>query len=248
MGVPDSGNRNYKFQGFGNQLWYSAMRLDGYGELKTGVTYVPRWKGPGDTNWMPSGAAPVNISTWKLYVYNPSLWGNKNFYNIYLRYFGDPAAGFSFKPITGPAGSVFRFYNTKIGSHFYTASAVEANDVQSRYYATYTYESVAYVADPAKNTTPLHRFYNKKTGAHFYTANPDEAKYVKDHFAATYTYEKVAYNVSATSAGGAIPVYRFYRAQNGSHFYTANPAEMNDVRTKLSAVYSYEGPVFYVMQ
>ena len=90
MGVPDSGNRNYAFQGFGNQLWYSAMRLDGYGELKPGVTYVPKWKGPGDTTWMPSGAAPVNISTWKLYIYNPSIYGNTNFYNSYLRYFGDP--------------------------------------------------------------------------------------------------------------------------------------------------------------
>ncbi len=33
---------------------------------------------------------PANIATYKLYVYNPSIDGNTNFYNIYRARFGDP--------------------------------------------------------------------------------------------------------------------------------------------------------------
>ena len=247
MGVPDSGNRNYQFQGFGNQLWYSAMRLDGYGELKPGVTYVPKWKGPGDTNWMPSGAAPENISTWKLYVYNPSLSGNDNFYKIYLRYFGDPTTGFSFTPITGPAGSVYRFYNAKLGSHFYTASVDEANSVQNRLFATLRYEGVAYIADQTKNSVPLYRFYNKKNGAHFYTASEVERDNVKAKLGATYSYDGPAYNVSLTPAEGAVTVYRFFNKKSGAHFYTASLEERDSVIAKLGVIYAYEGGAFYLM-
>jgi len=247
MGVPDSGNRNYAFQGFGNQLWYSAMRLDGYGELKPGVTYVPKWKGPGDTTWMPSGAAPVNISTWKLYIYNPSVSGNTNFYNIYLKYFGDPTTGFSFTPITGPAGSVYRFYNAKLGSHFYTADVIEANSVQNRLYMTLRYEGPAYIADQTKNSTPLYRFLNKKNGAHFYTKDVAERDDVRARLASAYNYEGEAYKVSDTDAPGATTVYRFYNKTNGTHFYTADVAERDNVRTNLTARYTYEGPAFYVM-
>jgi hypothetical protein len=246
MGVPDSGNRNYAFQGFGNQLWYSAMRLDGYGELKPGVTYVPKWKGPGDTTWMPSGAAPVNISTWKLYVYNPSISGNTNFYNIYTRYFGDPTTGFTFTPITGPAGSVFRFYNAKLGSHFYTASVEEANNVQDRLWATLMYEGPAYISDQTRNTLPLYRFYNKKNGSHFYTTSIDERDYVYSKLSSTYQYDGPAYNVSSVGTAGAAPVYRFYNRKNGTHFYTASPAERDNVIAKLLYVYTYEGESFSV--
>ncbi|MEI7814867.1 MAG: hypothetical protein WCJ13_08755 [Coriobacteriia bacterium] len=247
MGVPDSGNRNYTFQGFGNQLWYSAMRLDGYGELKPGVTYVPKWKGPGDTTWMPSGAAPDNIATWKLYVYNPSLTGNSNFYKIYLGYFGDPTTGFSFTPITGPACTVYRFYNAKLGSHYYTANVDEANSVQNRLYATLRYEGPAYIADQTKNTTPLYRFYNKKNGSHFYTVSVTERDNVYSKLSATYQYDGPAFNVSAAPAEGAATVYRFFNKKNGTHFYTASETERDSVVAKLGATYTYEGGAFYLM-
>ena len=101
MGCPDSGVRYEKYRGFGNQLWYAAHNLSGYGEdglvvgkfLKSGQYYKPVY--------------PVNLATYKLYAYNPSIgitqpWpdqnttrslsGNAAFWVIHWRFFGDPFA------------------------------------------------------------------------------------------------------------------------------------------------------------
>jgi len=254
MGVPESSPRHYQFQGFGNQVWYGARSLDRYGELRLDFdnkywVYYPTGKAwtPGYTAQMPSGAVPVNISTWKLYVYNPSLTGNSNFYKIYLRYFGDPATGFSFTPITGPAGSVYRFYNAGLGTHFYTSSVDEANSVQNRLFRTLRYEGPAYISDQTKNSVPLYRFFNKKLGSHFYTASATERDYVNSRLSATYQYEGPAYNVSPAATAGAAPVYRFYNRKNGTHFYTASLAERDSVVAKLGYLYTYEGEAFGVI-
>jgi len=247
MGVPDNGTYNLAKQGFGNQVWWCALRLDGYGEKKPNVTDIPRWLGPGDTTGMPSGVAPVNISTWKLYIYNPHVSGNKLFYDVYVRHFGDPTTGFSFTPITGPAGSVFRFYNAKLGSHFYTASVDEANNVQDRLWATLRYEGPAYVADQSKNSLPLYRFFNKKNGSHFYTTSITERDYVYSKLSATYSYDGPAYNVSTAGTAGGTAVYRFFNKKNGTHFYTASLAERDNVVAKLGYVYNYEGVAFSVI-
>ena len=246
MGRPDSGARYTQYQGFGNQLWYGTWRLDGYGELKPGVTDVPKWKGRGDTTWMPSGAAPINISTWKLYVYNPSITGNTNFYNIYTRYFGDPTTGFIFTPITGPAGTVFRFYNGKLGSHFYTISVDEANNVQDRLWSTLQYEGPAYVASQSKNKLQLWRFHTA-SGSHFYTASIKERDDVYRTLSKSYIYDGAAYFVSPIGEPGATPVYRFLNKKNGTHFYTASDAERDSVLSKYLYLYTYEGPAFSVL-
>lgn len=238
-GCPSSTSN--KYPGFGNQIWHGARLLDGYGEGKNGSS-VPLWT-PGLSNgYTPEGVHTASLATYKLYVYNPSVSGNTNFYNIYLSRFGDPAA----QPIAGPAGAVFRFYNTKLGSHFYTMSAAEANNVQARLYSAYRYEGIAYVASPSKNVTPLHRFYNKRKGSHFYTASEAEMKNVRAKLTSTYAYEGPAYGVSLAPAGGSATVYRFFHKKKGTHFYTASAAERDAVRANLGAIYSYEGPNFYV--
>ena len=230
-----------KYPGFGNQIWHGARLLDGYGEGKNGST-VPLWT-PGLSNsYTPDGVHTATLATYKLYVYNPSITGNTNFYNIYLARFGDPTA----QPIAGPAGAVFRFYNTKLGSHFYTVSAPEANTVQARYYDTFKYEGVAYISTPAKNPNPLYRFFNMKNGAHFYTASEAEMANVRAKLSSTFKYEGPSYTVSLVPAAGSATVYRFFNTKNGTHFYTASVAERDAVRAKLASIYSYEGPNFYV--
>jgi len=235
-----------KYPGFGNQMWYGARLLDGYGEGKNGSTvklYTPGmyvydiYKTPNVKVY------PANISTYKLYVYNPSIEGNTNFWNIYLKYFGNPAG----QPVNGPEGAVFRFYNVKNGSHFYSASLTEANRVAALLYSRYRYEGVSYVATPAKNAAPLYRFYNKKKGSHFYTSSAAERDRVKTKMKSTFTYEGIAYNVSATPDPGAVTVYRFFNKKNGTHFYTASLAERDNVIKTLSARYNYEGIAFYAV-
>jgi hypothetical protein len=228
------------YPGFGKQISNGARLLSEYGEP---AGSVPLWPSAGADKWMPAGAKPVNLATYKQYVYTPSLTGPASFYNIYNARWGDPAA----PAIAGPAGAVFRFFNVKTGSHFYSASLTEANRVAALYYSIYRYEGMAYVADPPKNATPLYRFFNKTKGSHFYTATVAERDSVIKRLSKTYTYEGVAYNVSAAPATGAVTVYRFLNRKNGTHFYTATEAERDGVRARLSSIYTYEGIAFYAM-
>ncbi len=143
---------------------------------------------------------------------------------------------------------VWRFFNKKQGSHFYTASAAEKATVLATLSSTYSLDGLAYSvreATPA-NDTPLHRFYNKKTGTHFYTASAAEKATVQSTMSATYNYEGVAYYVSDTEPIGAKRVWRFFNKKNGTHFYTASPTEKALVQNTLSATYQLDGPAFFL--
>ena len=262
-GCPDSGGN--KYPGFGNQIWNGARLLDGYGEGR-GTAGIPLWH-PGLVYWFNTshsvGVTPWNIATFKLYVYNPSigvsniginpdgsgyygdlagrnLSGNANFWKIYWNYFGDPFANPRLRP-------VYRFYNLKTGTHFYTASEVERYAVVRNWPTTYRFEGPAYSlnASNTANTLPLYRFWNKKNGTHFYTASEAEKNDVLSRLGAVYRLDGIAYFVSNT-ATNAIPVYRFYNVRLGTHFFTASVAERDSVMARLGAVYRFEGIAYYI--
>lgn len=57
--------------------------------------------------------------------------------------------------------------------------------------------------------------------------------------------------VLAPVSAAAIPaptqaIYRFYNQNTGSHFYTGSAAERDHVMATWSALFTYEGPAFYV--
>ena len=144
---------------------------------------------------------------------------------------------------------VYRFYNKKTGTHFYTASEAERASVQAHLSATYTLEGVAFALDAAspQNDSPLYRFYDVRTGTHFYTASEAE----KDTLIATlpkvYHYDGPICDVSLSSAG-AQPVYRFYDFKRDVHFYTASTAERDSIVAHLGYIYRYEGVAYYFVQ
>jgi hypothetical protein len=143
---------------------------------------------------------------------------------------------------------VYRFYNLKMGVHFYTASEAEMANVRDTLYRVYRLEGVAYnlnTANPA-NSTSLYRFYNIKKGVHFYTASEAEKDNVVRTLSSTYRLEGVAYKVCATPVPGATPVYRFYNLKQGVHFYTASEAEKDNVVRTLSSTYRLEGVGYYL--
>jgi lysyl endopeptidase len=143
---------------------------------------------------------------------------------------------------------VYRFYNKKNGSHFYTASETERNNVLSTLSATYSLDGVAYSVNTlnAANNAPLYRFFNKKNGSHFYTSSLAEKNSVQANLSATYAYDGPAYNVCMSPPADSKTVYRFFNKRNGSHFYTASEAEKNTVLATLSAIYALDGPAFYL--
>lgn len=98
--------------------------------------------------------------------------------------------------------------------------------------------------------TTVYRFYRPSTGTHFFTAEQSEKNNVIATLGGLFTYEGPVYSISGTPPTG-VPystVYRFYRPKSGTHFYTADPAERDNVRFNLANVYTYEGPVYYLPQ
>lgn len=91
--------------------------------------------------------------------------------------------------------SVYRFYNTTTGTHFYTANATERDSVMKL--GNYSYDGVAYLAATSASggLDPLYRFYNTNTGVHFYTASETERAAVSKLVG--FSYEGIAYYVDA---------------------------------------------------
>ena len=143
---------------------------------------------------------------------------------------------------------VYRFYNRKNGTHFYTASTSERDSVLNKLSVTYTLDGAAYTinTDNPANSAPLYRFFNKSNGSHFYTASEAEKNAIVANMSATYTLDGPAYSVCLSPVSGATTVYRFFNKSNGSHFYTASEAEKDSVLANLSATYTLDGPAFYV--
>jgi hypothetical protein len=143
---------------------------------------------------------------------------------------------------------VFRFYNMTNGSHFYTASGVECDNVLAQMWNTFRLDGVAYTINTtnAGNDDWLFRFYNKINHSHFYTVSAPERDSVIANLKTVYRYDGPAYSVASTPTVGATPVYRFYNLKRGTHFYTASEAEKDSVATKLKSLYRFEGAAFYL--
>lgn len=144
---------------------------------------------------------------------------------------------------------VYRFYNPRAGTHFYTDNQAERDYVAQNLSRYYTWEGTVYQTNPGNNTHSLYRFYNVRNGSHFYTADVAEKDNVIAKLGAIYQYDGPTYLVSLNDGGeGKLPVHRFYNLRNGSHFYTASEAEKVNVIATLGAYYKYEGVAFYLGQ
>lgn len=143
---------------------------------------------------------------------------------------------------------VFRFYNTKAHSHFYTASVAERQTVFDRWSSIFSYDGTAYSINTsdAWNSQHLWRFYNVKTGSHFYTASEDEKNTVLATWPDIYQLDGPAYDVCPTPVPGATTVYRFYNKINGTHFYTASEDEKNTVLAMWPDIYQLDGPAYWL--
>ena len=91
--------------------------------------------------------------------------------------------------------SLFRFFNKKNRSHFYTASATERDSIIANLRAVYNYDGPAYsvAATPSAGATPVYRFYNFKHGTHFYTASESEKNTVATSLKSVYRFEGPAF-------------------------------------------------------
>jgi len=147
-------------------------------------------------------------------------------------------------PSTIHGQPVYRFFNMKPGTHFYSASDGEFINVYENMAGVFKYDGIAYIAPVGtpEGFTPLYRFFNKKSGVHFYTMDEAEKARVMA-MTKLYTYEGIAYNVTSDPTG--LPIYRFYVPARNAHFYTADQSEIMN-NSKLSNYYQFEGVAYYV--
>ncbi len=139
---------------------------------------------------------------------------------------------------------LYRFYKPSSGTHFYSTSAGERNNVIV--YPDYRYEGlVAYIKTPTSTGSglrDLNRFYLRSAGTHFYTSSPAEYQAVRTY--PQYSLDGVAGRVHSAAGSGLTAMHRFFRPSSGTHFYTANASEVESVK-KIPG-YRYEGIAFYL--
>ncbi len=148
--------------------------------------------------------------------------------------------------LTGPRQrqAIYRFFDTLSGTHFYTASELERDNVQNTL-PQYRYEGPSFAAPvPNSETSSVHRFFNTQTGTHFFTISELERNQVLRDLP-QYNYEGVAYSAYMQSEVGTTPLYRFFNTQTGTHFYTPSDLE-RDVVIDTLPQYNYEGIGYYV--
>ena len=139
------------------------------------------------------------------------------------------------------APPVYRFFNTVLGSHFYTSSEQERVFVLNNL-PQYRNEGASFAAapaDPLTGSQPVYRFYNTSTGVHLYTISSKERDFITNNLP-NYRFENVAYRAYNAPQPEAIPLYRFYNKQLDTHFYTPSAAERDNVLKTLPQ-YRQEG-------
>ena len=211
------------------------------------------------SGWNGKISVPTTVSVFEVLAYAPThestdTWspGSSNFLSTGATVTAGGTTTLNMKMVRHYQ-PVYRFYNKKAGTHFYSANDQEFMNVYGNMAKTYSYDGVAYVLPVAKGTNvplnnqPLWRFYNVKNGTHFYTRDAAEKASVMTN--ARYRYEGVAYNVSATmtEVENFSAVYRYYNASKNYHFYTMNQYEIYGV-TQLAAAYKLEGIGFWIDQ
>ena len=79
-------------------------------------------------------------------------------------------------PATDPAAApVFRFFDTRFGTHFYTSSTSERNTVIATR-PDLVSEGIGFYehTTPQSGDAPVYRFFDSNAGTHFYTASAGE--------------------------------------------------------------------------
>jgi hypothetical protein len=149
-----------------------------------------------------------------------------------------------------PYTTVYRFWSPTNKRHFYTINPKEKQKLIDRYSDVWTYEGPAYNACATEyhaGLLPVYRFWSSGSQTHFYTISESEKNKLIQRYADVWTFEGMAFRayVPGTQPPGCAPVYRFWNAGSGTHFYTINESEKNKLLTRYADVYAYEGIAFY---
>jgi len=139
---------------------------------------------------------------------------------------------------------VFRFYNVRTTTHFYTTDAVERDRTISKYGSVFIYEGPVFYAYGAQapGSSSVYRFYSSRTDSHFYTISEAERATVTARYP-WFSFEGTSWYANLSPGVGSTPVYRFYNTLTGTHFYTISASERDNVQQRYPQ-FLYEGGVY----
>jgi hypothetical protein len=177
-------------------------------------------------------------------AYNGTYWGDWTTIDT------TPNASMAMSnPLTAATGdevSIYRFFDTTDGTHFFTASATEAASISATR-TDLTYEGVGLTGYDTASASPsseaVYRFFDVADGTHFYTASSSE----RDSLVATrsdMTFEGTAFYEDATPQAGDTAVYRFFDTTHGTHLFTQSASEQASILATRPDLVS-EGIAFY---
>jgi len=104
---------------------------------------------------------------------------------------------------------IYRFYDIKKKSHYYTHSQEYSN-------INFKYQGIEFFAYKQKidGSVPVYKFTHEQTNTNFLTVNSIPEK--------RYTNQGISFYAISEKIDSAIPIYRFYHTINKEHFYTRN--------------------------
>ena len=102
---------------------------------------------------------------------------------------------------------------------------------------------VAEVAGESR--APIYHFWSGAYGQHFYTISEADKNYVLATWPDIWIYEGPVFYAYPTQVPGTLPVYRFWSAKFGAHFYTISDDEKDYVLATWPDIWTYEGIAYY---
>ncbi|MGI4797275.1 MAG: hypothetical protein ACRYG8_25130 [Janthinobacterium lividum] len=151
----------------------------------------------------------------------------------------------------GPVGAVYRFFDTRFGTHFFTSSVGERDDVLANRSADLKEETNGFgdVQSTDTSAVAVYRFFDKNFGTHFFTANAGERDtIINTRPDLTYEANSTFYEHSSLQTGDTA-VYRLFDTKTGTQFLTGDNNEYAGLTTAGSATYRAdlrsEGVAFY---
>ena len=143
--------------------------------------------------------------------------------------------------------TVYRFFDTSNGTHFYTADPAEAALVLRNRPDLVADGAGLRALNPAANdpaAAPVFRFFDVSTGTHFFTASAAERDtIIKTRADLQFEPSSIFYEHLEFQSGDTA-VYRFFDSVHGTHFYTADPTERATILATRSDLVG-EGIGFY---
>ncbi|MGE5294994.1 MAG: hypothetical protein ACM3VT_09205 [Solirubrobacterales bacterium] len=154
------------------------------------------------------------------------------------------------RPAADPISDVYRFWSPVTQRHFYTIDAAERDYLIANYSNFWTYEGAVFKAATEafqEGLLPVYRFWSDVYASHFYTIDEAEKAYLIEMYSDVWTFECTAFYAypEGRQPSGCVPVYRFWKLTDNSHFYTIDEAERDMLMKDYSSIYTYEGIAYY---